>query len=153
MEIVKDGDGRRVEVWFEEGAMDWAPLRTVFPDHADLSQWGWQEATVSPDTGAVVHCYKMSFIGRLWLDEFGRVYRFRCPDGPRLIPGDRRVALLHELLQLLEGNPDDLPRVVRLVAPEQPPSELQQPLRVVSSDPDCQGCTNERARADGPAPS
>lgn len=120
----------------------WAPLRTVFPDHEDFARWSWVQATRSPDTGAIVQAYKLLFVGTLWVDDVGRIYRYESPS-PRLLPQDRRVELLHELLRLMRRCPDALPRLIRLVPPDASAADLQDPVEVVGVDPTCDGCRNE----------
>ena len=138
------GAARRLDLGEEHRS--WAPLRTVFPHHEDFGRWGWLQATRSPDTGAIAQAYKLAFVGTLWVDDVGRIYRYERPY-PRLLPGDRRVALLHELLRLLHRCPDDLPRFVRLVPPDASAADLQEPVEIVGVEPSCQGCRNE-ARGD-----
>ena len=92
-----------------------APLRTIFPDHDDIARWGWLQALRSPDTGAIVQAYKLPFVGTLWVDIVGRIYRYRHPS----------------------------PRLVRLVPPHAPAADLQAPLEVTRIDPECPGCREE----------
>lgn len=123
--------------------VDFAPLRTVLPDHDDLGQWGWLEAMPSPDTGVIAHAYKRRFVGVLWVDHVGRIYRYEHPQGPRLLPEDQRIALLLELIRLMVDMPEDLPRLVRLVPPGTTAEELKARLDVQSTDEDCDGCRRE----------
>jgi hypothetical protein len=133
-------------LWREEH-IDFAPLRTILPDHDDLSRWGWLEAMRSPDTGAIAHAYKLRFVGVLWVDHLGRIYRYEAGVGPRLLPGDPRIALLLTLLRLMEHTPEDLPRLVRLVPPDTPAEELERALDVKHADPECDGCQKEQRRS------
>lgn len=123
----------------------WAPLRTVFPDHEDFARWGWVGAARSPDTGVIAQGYKMPLVGTLWVDHVGRVYRYEHPS-PRLLPHDRRVELLHELLRLMHRCPDDLPRLIRLVPPDASAADLQDQVEVVGVEPTCEGCRGEASR-------
>lgn len=124
----------------------WAPLRTVFPDHEDFGRWGWVGAARSPDTGVVAQGYKLALVGTLWVDDVGRIYRYEHPY-PRLLPWDRRVALLLELLRLLHRCPDDLPRLIRLVPPDASAADLQEPVEVAGVERSCQGCRDEAGGA------
>lgn len=135
---------RDPRVFWGREHIDFAPLRTVFPDHDDLG-WMWMEAMISPDTDVIVHAYKLSGIGYLWLDHVGRPYRFEHPAGPRLLEGDRRIVLLDELCRLFDWDPDALPRIVRLVPPGTDSESLQVPVEVRWFDDDCDGCRKERA--------
>ena len=120
----------------------YAPLRTIFPDHEDFGRWRWVGAARSPDTGAIAQAYKVPLVGTLWVDDVGRIYRYAQPD-LRLLPDDRRVELLGELLRLMQRWPDDLPRLVRLVPPDASAADLQDPVVVNGTDPTCQGCREE----------
>lgn len=131
-------------LWGEEH-IDYAPLRTVFPDHDDLKWWHWLEAMRSPDNGVIAHAYKLPFVGVLWVDHGGRIYRYHHPTGPLLLPADQRIALLLELIRLMEEMPEDLPRLVRLVRPGTDAEALQAPLEVKRTDDACEGCRKEAA--------
>jgi hypothetical protein len=130
-------------LWGEEH-IDYAPLRTILPDHDDLSRWGWMEAMRSPDTGAIVHAYKLPLVGVLWVDHVGRIYRYEAGVGPRLLAGDPRIALLRTLLRLMDQVPEDLPRLLRLVPPGTHAEELEGPLQVKHDDASCEGCRKEQ---------